>query len=168
MNRNNTDRDLTILKMWSEGKTGSEIAEFLGTTRSSILGRLYRLREKGVDTGKKLSAAPKPQSVQTPAHKKKRRLVIKRIPAHPTSAAPKKTQQAFIGITITQLTNRSCRYILNDGESEDYLYCGQVRSRGAYCNHHAKMCYISHTKKSVNRPTDSVSRKIWSPANGSQ
>ena len=39
---------LEILKLWNEGKSGSEIAKLLGITRNSVIGVSYRARKNGL------------------------------------------------------------------------------------------------------------------------
>jgi hypothetical protein len=44
----NLPKDFQIIAgMWSSGKTGTEIAAALGTTRNAVLGKIYRMRRNG-------------------------------------------------------------------------------------------------------------------------
>lgn len=142
-----TDRDHKILKLWNDGRTGTEIAEALGTTRSAILGRLHRLKGHGIDTAKRKPAGKSPQVAKKEPEKiaKPERRKHKTIK---TYFPPRKLVIPDKYLTIPELTARSCRFIVNDGDHGVYLFCGQDKERGSYCGYHAKMCYIpTETKK---------------------
>ena len=43
---------------------------------------------------------------------------------------------------FTELTSRSCRFVLNDGRPETFFFCGEPKSVGPYCKDHAALCYL--------------------------
>lgn len=145
-----TDRDIKILEMWNSDHTGGQIAEYFGTTRSAILGRLHRLKAYGVDIAKRKPAGEPPQ-VTTKAKvfpEKKRSIGLRTITV---SWPPKKPIVHGNYLTIMDLTSTSCRFIVNSGENSVYLYCGQEKKTGSYCDHHAKMCYTQSLQKTKSK-----------------
>lgn len=145
-----TDKDYKVIRMWNEGLTATEIAETFATTRSAILGRLHRLKARGIEIKSRKSAGETPQVTdgkvikEQKVQKKKYRTIKIDYP-------PKKSFSKGEYLTITDLTSRSCRFIVNDGDHGVYLFCGKDREIGAYCSYHAKMCYIPTEKKKTDR-----------------
>lgn len=142
-----------LLSMWRAGKTAREIAADLGTTRNAVIGKIFRLRNRGVDLSRAVTAAlPKPPKPEKPAKKEK--------PAAPKAVWPpplttdekaallaeRKAKLArerrARGIKFADLGARDCRYIINAGRPADYLFCGDIREPGKpYCKEHSELCY---------------------------
>lgn len=137
--------------------TGTEIAKELGTTRNAILGKVHRLRLEGrLETRPKeqkappeVSAAPKPPRQKPEPKPKKEKPTLITLPSQtvqrgltskpvvPVVERPKRGPVRF-----ADLTRRSCRYVINNGRPETYLFCGEVSAPGLpYCEDHARLCY---------------------------
>jgi len=145
-----------LVAMWRAGATGTEIAKALGTTRNAVIGKIFRLRNRGVDLSRAVTAAPpkplKPPKPEKPA-KKEKPAAPKAVWPPPLSAeekaaliAERKAQVArerrARGIKFADLGARDCRYIINAGRPADYLFCGDIREPGKpYCKEHAELCY---------------------------
>lgn len=96
-----------LVEMWNSGLTATEIGKELGVTKNAIIGRVNRLREKGVGL---------------------------RTRSEPEAFMPKSN------ITILELKDTSCRYILNT-DTSSAVYCGKPKEHNAYCKAHAELCY---------------------------
>jgi hypothetical protein len=53
------------------------------------------------------------------------------------------------GIRMDELRYDSCRYIVSNEFSSSVRYCGQEKERGAYCQKHGALCYISKTQTQI-------------------
>ena len=138
-----------LIELWNAKASASEIGKELGLTRNAVIGRIKRLRDKGVKL-RSFTAAPKNEvsrvrvrEVKTDRGWVKNKEPIKvKGPAQlhfnfdPPAEKPKRS------IDILQLTPRSCRYITGEDNKRGALYCGDNKSVGSYCAEHAKMCYI--------------------------
>ena len=134
--------------MWAEEKTGSEIADALGTSRSAVMGKLYRLRAAGYIEYKTIPPRPKNDTPEDRAARVKRPYRSPYLgPVVPL--APKKTTVLnSTGVKLMDLSHNSCRFIINDGPVQNFLFCGKEKEKGPYCADHRKLCYVKvHPKK---------------------
>lgn len=106
-----------ILELWNKKHTTTQIAKELGITRGAVAGHIFRARRDGMNV-------------------RERPAVIIRKP--PTTV--------HFDNEITRLRIDSCRYILNDDMTKP-VFCGDPISRRAYCETHAKLCYIVSERK---------------------
>lgn len=141
---NTQQRNELIKSVYQPGMTAREIGMEVGASKNSICGHYLRNR---ID----LEEYPLPMS----AHEKGRRGIIseehhKRLirEENRTTAAPpivpidagtrfhseEIPSTADDGLFVTLLENTGCMWPLNDGGP--YLFCGHVKFRGSYCQHH--------------------------------
>lgn len=138
------DRDRKIIDLWESGLTGGDIAKELGTTRSAILGKLRRLRLDGhvsyrMKAKVDLKKATKKEirvAKSFNINRKASRLV------QPPMPLPKPRPIKHEPIKFMDLTPFSCRYIVNEGHASTFLFCGKPKTTRAYCEDHAKICYV--------------------------
>lgn len=155
-----------ILELWAEGKTTRIIGEEVGVTKNSVCGLLKRLRDKG---------HPVPQRIykfeaKKPVNKKIAQLKkVTRLKAIPKKPEPKGTPVAVVPpppkrkvnigkVKFIDLQPDSCRYIVSGKRAEEFLFCGAPKTRRAYCDEHAKLCYISVQRENKPRPTFMLQR----------
>jgi hypothetical protein len=139
-----SERDHKIIALWESGLTGSQIAKELLTTRSAILGKLRRLRLDGhvsykMNVKVDLKSATKKEIKEAKSfnlHRKSIRGV------QPPMPLPKPRPIKHEPISFMELTPFSCRYIVNDGHASTFLFCGKPKTGRAYCDDHAKICYV--------------------------
>jgi hypothetical protein len=157
------EEERRIIKMWEERYTGSEIGAALGRTRSSIMGKLNRLRAKGV-----ITLRPEGESRFKPKPDKAGKPVIRRdVPSMPkmpplkTGESPQadKPVEALFSpppppppkpmkpIKFIALKAMSCRYVVSGHRPEEFLFCGRNKERGAYCEEHAALSYVKLERK---------------------
>jgi len=134
---------LTIVNMWKQNKSGSEIAKVVNLSRSAVMGHIYRLKMRGLVDSKKstsnVSLQPKPVKIKTPMikpQKNTKRGRPRKPPAPPAKA-----------ITLLQLRENSCRYIFDLPDQSNVFFCGQPKERGSYCAYHAELCYVKTYKE---------------------
>jgi GcrA cell cycle regulator len=139
--------DKVMVKMWSEGFTGSEIGAKIGKTRNAVIGKINRLRKNGfIAYGDRLKAQKIKENI---AEKKKARLVqikvadLEKLPFDTAEAAPKPRQP----VMFDGLRPDSCRYVINDGNAGNFIFCNKVKKVRSYCEEHAKICYIPARSK---------------------
>ena len=161
MDENNAD----IKELWLKGFTGSQIAAQLSVTRNSVMGKLHRMRHSGVLSGKALDERMK--SINTVVKKKnnedltcKKKLVEKK---NENNYIPRQepvedllniimceeviVEQTSNPITFDRLTPKSCRFIINNGNPKDFLFCGNPKKGRSYCDKHERICYYRPIKK---------------------
>jgi len=152
-------RDKAIVALWAVGLTGKEIAKVLGTTRSAILGRVNRMRSRGVELEARDPNGDKKNSgkVRRNDNKKKPEATVttsappKKVPRYIEVNGmqlflfnePKETQKAG-PVDILGLTSTMCRYIVKTARdnSGTTLYCGEEATKRHYCEEHFRLCYV--------------------------
>jgi hypothetical protein len=149
-----------MIEMWLNGKTGSEIAEVLNTTRNAIMGKLKRLRDKGLIEYKVIPPG-KPASTNILLLPIKNRRILREIKAGEREApqvfvVPEKKNTPKFPVRFFGLNRLTCKFPINDGEPQNLLFCGDDRNEGSsYCDRHHKICYVagsSENDRSKRRP----------------
>jgi len=163
-----------IIKMWKDGKTGLQIAEKIGTTRNAIMGKLKRLRDRG-EIEYKTVPNKRTSKTRVKAKENLRYLPIRnRRIIREVKAGKREAPQIFVSeeaknlrktpVRFFDITNHSCKFIINDGDPKDFLFCGDDRKDGSsYCERHHKMCYVAGTSEAERR-SKKRKRLIYDPA----
>lgn len=156
-----TTIDEKILELWKLGYTTSRIAAALNTSKNSVCGRIFRMREKGIQIPPKRST----KEVLVPRKKVERKVepkiakpftapkrsnltglhLVSKKPSKPISEVTKFTRGSAkdsLNIGFWKLKKTSCRYVVNDGRPEQFIFCGASQERGPYCAEHAAICYM--------------------------
>ena len=138
-----------LIELWNAKASASEIGKELGLTRNAVIGRIKRLRDNGVKL-RSFTAAPKTEvsrarvrEVKTDRGwvRKKELLKIKSpVLIKLDSFVPETTPEK--NIDILHLVESSCRYITGEKKGRGALYCGRNKTTRAYCEEHARLCYI--------------------------
>jgi hypothetical protein len=116
----------TIISLWKEGLTATQIGDSIGKSRSSVLGKIYRLRRKGVIEDYRCPA-------RSSIEKSDQGDLFKYFDL-------KKPEPVSQFKTIFDLGYRDCRYIV-DRSDRGYLYCAKPKKRKSLCQEHYSMCY---------------------------
>ena len=140
--------------------TGLEIAKELGMTRNAVMGKLHRLKLEGRVAPKKdrdpneIIDLPNPLSAQkappkkpvTPNRQKPTLLTLptttvqRALSSKPVVQIVEKPKRG--PVKFADLTRRSCKFVLNAGHPETYLFCGEVSEPGKpYCKEHVRLCF---------------------------
>lgn len=156
------DNRQEIKNLWLTGLSAKQIGVQLGLSRNAVIGKIYRMREAGEigvrdsdsrmhsirATTKKLEAErvltlfdlmrETPFEKEEPQETAQEILII----------APSKTEEpSGTPIKFDQLTFRSCRYVLNDGDPQNFLFCGKIKNGRSYCKEHEAICYYRIDRK---------------------
>ena len=155
-----------MLTLYNEGASASKIAAALGNglTRNAVIGKLGRMKNKGLrpDRGSiqpntKLRRQPPPSIKPTPASPLA-------APVPPVAAPePVGTHAA----TLANLRPQGCKWIANIfllGEGDTALMCGELRfGDGPYCKRHYRMgkspmpnWKIQASNRGLNRPGNQI------------
>jgi len=105
----------TIMQLHKEGRTYQEIATFTGLSRGAVAGRLKR-------------------------HKAVLRGYTGNVKTIPVAKTP--LPETTDGITIFELKNNTCRYIIGNSR-----YCGHTTQDRSFCDHHHSICYTGKGKR---------------------
>ena len=156
-----------LIAMWKEGIKGAVIAATLGKSRSTILGKVHRMRNYGLldyrDEPKQraLEAARKreKEEARPKASRGGKRVMQFNPPPMPKIepiVAPSKAPEIPFDPnkdypTITNLTLRMCRHVMTEDTSVNALYCGDPVHRLSYCKgHHARFYHrVATNRKSL-------------------
>lgn len=52
-------------------------------------------------------------------------------------------EKKLAGVQLVDLKNNMCRWPIGDPHDEDFHFCGCQKTRGSYCEHHARLAYQS-------------------------
>jgi GcrA cell cycle regulator len=154
-----TNERIALLgKLWDEGKTADAIAVRLGgTSRSAVLGKIFRLRlrlARRVSTDQSL---PQPIGAPRPAFSQeisptRRRARPRRYKPRLPSRAPAPTR----GKTLLELTNESCRWPFGQPGTSKFHFCGapgaDLEQGKPYCERHARRAYSASAIEPTNHP----------------
>jgi len=151
-----------ILQMYKHGDSASQIAAALGNglTRNAIIGKLNRLRDKGLRPeltlgvisfkkaqGQKINKAN--AAKMATAYLAKPKAVLFQFPK--PIPKPKPTQEVVMvreptgehAAILANLRPRGCKWIVEDfdlSQASEALMCGETQSgKSSYCEHHRRM-----------------------------
>jgi hypothetical protein len=148
-----------LIGLWKQGYSGQQIAVILQKTRGAIMGKLMRLRQKGFIDYKveeKRFARIQDEAIRLEKErlrndKKALNIRMIKLKADIQRLALQKIERDvnLKGIKFFDLTNKTCKYALNEGKFDQLIFCGQTPLEGrSYCQHHAQICYIPSEKRS--------------------
>ena len=143
-----------ILQMYKEGDSSSQIATALGQglTRNAIIGKLNRLRDKGLrpELGLGMVSFKKAQGEKIKrVNAAKAKAVLFQFPK--PEPKPKLTQEVIVvkeptgehAAILANLRSSGCKWIVEDfkfGQGDDALMCGESKSGDhSYCEHHRRI-----------------------------
>lgn len=130
-----TEERIELLKsLWGAGKTAAEIAKELGDnlTRNAVIGKAHRLGLSG-------RISPIQKKIDKPLPPEQKQIKAKNG-----------------GISLLELTEKTCRYPYGDPKKEGFHFCGGHALAGLpYCSEHAEIAYQTTTRKfSLNENAD--------------
>ena len=134
-----------LIELWRSGLTATQISKEIGATRNAVLGKVFRLRNKGVDldTRSKLGngKVKKPDRPKPPVFKYKatKREIARR------EADLFNRPELRGGILFSERQQQQCAYIAGDPRDPDVKCCGRFTGLGtSYCPSHHRLCYTPH------------------------
>jgi len=170
------DTDSRMIALWEKGLPASQIAKTLGLTRNAVAGKLHRFKFSGKISQQ--NAIQRLDAIRSNTHQlEKERLTILNAQSNPKLSLykiedklislPKVTTDpvddpinmmiceevtAPVGkpVKFDKLTARSCRFIINDGPPQDFLFCGKEKTGRSYCAEHSKLCHYTLARANKN------------------
>ena len=143
-----SDENIKILELWETGQSATEIGRQFNITRNSVIGRVYRARQSGVEMARYKSIKSVPKS--PPAKKGSKRYIeikakdkYKTPPTPPLSPTPSNNNK-IKPVNFLDLEPWSCRYIVNEDKTNPF-FCGAPKEIRSYCKIHADLCYVPST-----------------------
>lgn len=145
-----TDERVEMLKkLWTDGLSASQIAgELGGVTRNAVIGKVHRLGLSGRAKSPS-SAVPRQRKVRTATMRPRMRFNgnTALAPSYDHDYEPEIDPIANIvpmgpRVSITQLSEATCRWPFGDPTSEEFAYCGSsTKQNTPYCPYHARVAY---------------------------
>lgn len=136
-----TERLIALVK---SGYSGGAIAEKLGITRSSVIGKAHRLGLKIGNSRNGLSnklAAKLRKPHQTPFNKRRDIKVISK-PVYEKAPVPPQSIEDVARLTFPELEAHHCRFPVGHPKEPGFGFCGLERAPGRpYCESHAARCF---------------------------
>ncbi|NTJ41283.1 GcrA cell cycle regulator [Agrobacterium larrymoorei] len=161
-----------LKRLWAEGLSASQIAAQLGgVSRNAVIGKVHRLNLPGrakaggtVATSRPAVKRPAPAvaATRTQAFNSNARVAPSR-PAQTRTAGAVALKDEFeidsaevleyrpasnmslptsLRLTLTELTERTCKWPVGDPLKDDFHFCGcEAAESSPYCKFHAKMAY---------------------------
>ena len=154
-----------VIDMWRKNKSGSEIGKVAGMTRSAVMGMVSRLVARKILISRKEMMAREPRPVVQIVREVVPKEVVKKVQPErrPVPTPAPRIQRVKVarvkrlpisirfgarpGVTILNLENNMCRYIVDAPLYPDTYYCGDPKELGSYCAVHAEMCYYGPKRK---------------------
>lgn len=145
-----TEDNLRLLReMCEQGKSFGEISRTLGTTRSAVIGKAFRLGiKKAILPRSKDTPRPppkaKPSKITLPVQFARPRPPEPKSPEPPRPEPPPEVIEPEVmpeqGVSIIELDNETCRWPI-----EDFRYCGvreaNLAQKRPYCEKHHGMAW---------------------------
>lgn len=133
------DKIVAVINLWNEGKSSNDIAKIFHVTRGTIVGVIYRARQRGLDVKQKAPSKPKalPPKEEVPR----------------VEAKPKRKKMEVLGAkvmlkvvselepTIYNLRKGQCKYPTHFSADNEQLFCAAPTER-VYCDKHHNICHV--------------------------
>jgi len=149
-----TEQDALIIELWNSGKSGSIIGEELNLSRCAVLGKLHRLRIAGHAVEKRVSEVVKEKRFKAVEENRKQLPLfpyflqrLRRLPKIVLYQIEKEESQTHKYVTLMELKPSMCRYVMDNSDFGNALYCGDPMEKGSYCKDHAMLCYLPKDKE---------------------
>ena len=133
-----------------------EIADAIGATRNAVIGKLNRMRNKGLlPPVKKQIKPPKTDAAKIEA-------AIGFKPAKVTTSPKIKIKHKPVVFKddktgkykLDELTAKQCKFPHGDTRSPDFGFCGADIERGSYCQEHYDKCHVKNRDYIKDKPID--------------
>jgi GcrA cell cycle regulator len=140
-----TAQEQVIIDLWQENISAQEIADRLGVTKNTIVGKVTRIRNRGYDLRKR---KPPEQVVAVARRTSVPKPVVPWVPApRADPVIEPKTVHVAGPKRLMDLGIDDCRYVISGELASSYLFCGEPKAGKTYCAAHHKLCYVKPPAK---------------------
>lgn len=164
----------TLIKLWEEGLSATEIGNRIGKSKGSVVGKIYRLREKGYVFKNRTSKPPIKKTAEKVISKKKILLQKQmfeqyKLPFFEENWATQAANDVVVGDKVVEpeffspeasgglkllfdLAYDNCRYVAGRCE-QGALYCSKPSHKRQMCKAHYDLCYVVVPKSAEKKKT---------------
>ena len=144
-----SDENIKILELWDAGLSATEIGRQFNITRNSVIGRVYRARQSGVEMARYKKFKTDKKKIPPAKKGSKRYIKMKAKEKYKTLPTPiplptQSKNEKIKPVSLLNLNPWSCRYIVNEDKTNPF-FCGAPKEIRSYCKIHADLCYIPST-----------------------
>ena len=160
-----------IIELWDKGFSGYQIAVALKTTRSAILGKISRMRRKGITFERAYNPAKVKGKVKppTPVNLSPITVTVQALKIKKPEPMPKPIviiipePPPYDGkpLTIMEVTNDTCKYSVSGTQPKDYLFCGGPVHKRSLCKAHYSLCYAPHRRDEKVKQQSKLLQQGW-------
>jgi len=154
----------SIKDLWLKGLSATQIGIEIGATRGSVIGKIFRMREGGKIGIRDSDARMHNIRKETKKLEKERLLtlfdVMRESPLEKEEKTTPEPEEEVLNLALRsvedinyrpvkfdKLVPKMCRYVLNDGDPKDFLFCGKQKNGRSYCKEHEALCYYRIERK---------------------
>lgn len=144
--------DARAVKLWNAGNSAAVIGIALGVTKNALIGRIHRMRARGVEIA--VREPPKPFAAYARSAMKPKRqpqMLPPRQVSHKASEETKLAQGAADAHNPGTEGGDGCRWIMRYREEPRRrvaIYCGKTRIDHAWCAAHREIVFVTQTQGS--------------------
>lgn len=151
------DRIEKLKKLWADGHSASVIADRIGVSRSSVLGKVHRLKLSGREEARREPVKRKAYTRVRPVPPPKPR-APKPVPvfgAQPPQPLPPEPPGVATVMSLVDLEPHHCRWPIGDPRHAGFGYCGAEKVAGvSYCAGHMVRAYRQVTVAANRAPVN--------------
>lgn len=132
------EEDADLIREWNTGKSARLLAAVFGRSRNAVIGRINRLRAKGVRL----------RTVDAPPTRTRLRAHPLRTPAADVPLAP----DAGYRVGLLSARDGQCRWLCSP-PGDPGIYCGALTLHGkSWCSHHASVVFAPEQQPKISQP----------------
>jgi GcrA cell cycle regulator len=155
------DRIETLIRLWREGHSASQVARQLGgVSRSAVIGKVHRMGLAGRDTPSRLRTPDDHTARRDRASAGGVRRIAPGREARPGPHAARAPFDVAPTASIVTLTEAGCRWPIGEPDKPGFGFCGRLKTgHGAYCAGHSPMATRGRAKPLKDKDIDRVVRR---------
>lgn len=166
-----SEAEQLIIDLWDKNYSGYQIAVALKTTRSAILGKISRMRRRGITfkraydptrSKKNAKTLPSPKLPPIKVNNQVLKMVKPEPPPKPVvvieEPVPKYTGKP---ISVMELTLNTCKYSVSGVYPKDFLFCGGPVHKRSFCKEHYGLCYTPHKRDIKVKQSSKLLQQGW-------
>ena len=147
------DRITTLMSLWLNGLSASQIAKQLGgVTRNAVIGKVHRLGLSGRAQPSRPARLPRSPRRAAPPPRPVARMAPPQTRPQPAPEGP------GLVPSLAVLGAHACKWPIGDPKAADFSFCGRIASGGPYCPSHKASAFQPGTAWRADR--DPIVRRV--------